>query len=115
MAKDIKLEKSQVGMLVLGTGHNIQNNHVVQTYQSDKFNFDVLKHELEKVANGIQENQNHDIIGNKQLEQLIQAVEEKNECLFIQRLKKVPIAFLKFAKDVGANLLADIIQEAIGL
>lgn len=115
MAKDIKLEKSQVGMLVLGTGHNIQNNHVVQTYQSDKFNFDVLKHELEKVANGIQENQNHDIIGNKQLEQLIQAVEEKNECLVIQRLKKVPIAFLKFAKDVGANLLADIIQEAIGL
>ena len=115
MAKDIKLEKSQVGMLVMGTGHNIQNNHVVQTYQSDKFNFDVLKHELEKVANGIQEHQNHDIIGNKQLEQLIEAVEEKNERLVIQRLKKVSIAFLKFAKDVGANLLADIIQEVIGV
>lgn len=115
MAKDIKLEKSQVGMLVMGTGHNIQNNHVEQTYQSDKFNFDVLKHELEKVANGIQEYQNQGIIDNKQLEQIIQAVEEKNERLVIQRLKKVPIAFLKFAKDVGANLLADIIQETIGL
>ena len=115
MAKDIKLEKSQVGMLVMGTGHNIQNNHVEQTYQSDKFNFDVLKHELEKVANGIQEYQNHGIIDNKQLEQIVQAVEEKNERLVIQRLKKVPIAFLKFAKDVGANLLADIIQETIGL
>lgn len=115
MAKDIKLEKSQIGMLVMGTGHNIQNNHVEQTYQSDKFNFDVLKHELEKVANGIQEIQNHDIIGDKQLEELKQAVEEKNERLVVQRLKKVPIAFLTFAKDVGANLLADIIQKAIGL
>ena len=115
MAKDIKLERSQVGMLVMGTGHNIQNNQIELTNQSDKLNYDVLKHELEKVANEIHENQKYDVIDNKQLEQLRQAVEEKNESLVIQRLKKVPIAFLKFAKDVGANLLAEIIQEAIGL
>lgn len=115
MTKDIKLEKSQVGMLVMGTGHNIQNNQIEQTYQSDKFDFDILKHELEKVSNEIQKNRIHDIIGNEQLEQLRQAVEEHDERLVFQYLKKVPIAFLRFAKDVGANLLAGIIQGTIGL
>lgn len=112
---DIKLEKSQLGMLIMGTGHNIQNNHIEQTFQSDKLDFEVLKYELEKVTNEIQNNHIHDIISHEQLEQLRQSVKEKNENLVIKYLRKVPIAFLKFSKDIGANLLADVIQRAIGL
>ena len=115
MAKYIKMEKSQVGMLVMGSGHTIQYNHIEQTNQSDSVDFEVLKHELERLTNDIRNNHVGDIITHEQLDQLRQAVEEKNESLLTQYVKKVPVAFLKFAKDIGANLLADIIQKAIGL
>lgn len=116
MTENINLEQSQVGLVVSGTGHNIQGNNIKQTYQScSTMDFNEIKKELEKLEQEVRNNPTAGIINIEQLEKLKEAGNQKNETLLMQYLKMLPGAFLKFTKDIGANLLAGLFLKAIEL
>lgn len=116
MAKDINLAQSQIGMLFTGNGNNIQGNHIELNYlQDSNVDFSRIQSELEKLENEIKKSQEAELITTEQLKQLQEAVALKDKHKLIQYLKKLPGAFFKFAQNVGANVLAGMFQQAIGL
>lgn len=110
----MKINNSQIGIIATGNNANIQNNDITQKFVCE-IDYDAMAEELRGLIRVIKREKTDcdDIID--QLQNAVDAVEQKNDCLLKDILNKMPGWVLKAASGIGIGVLSNLISQTVGI